>query len=52
VRHEALFFSAAEAARRIASGETESPWRSLAASVRTLDLLDEVRSVADVPAPA
>jgi predicted dehydrogenase len=52
VRHEALFFSAAEAARRIASGETESPWRSLAASVRTLDLLDEVRSVADIPAPA
>jgi predicted dehydrogenase len=51
VRHEALFFSAAEAARRITAGETESPWRSWAASIRTLDLLDEVRSAAGVPTP-
>jgi predicted dehydrogenase len=51
VRHEALFVSAAEVARRIAAGETESPWRSLDASIRTLDLLDAVRAAAGVPIP-
>jgi predicted dehydrogenase len=51
LRHEGLFYSAVEAARRIAAGETESPLRPLEASVRTLDLLDQLRSVAGIPPP-
>ena len=49
--HEGLFYSAVEAARRIAAGETESPLRPLADSVRALELLDQLRGVAGVPAP-
>jgi hypothetical protein len=49
VRHEALYWQAAEVARRIASGERESPLRPLAASVRCLELLDDVRTVAGIP---
>jgi predicted dehydrogenase len=48
--HEALFYSAVETARRISSGETESPLRPLDASIRSLDLLDEVRVIAGIPA--
>ena len=51
IRHDALFYSAAEAARRISAGETESPLRPLAASIRTLDLMDQARAAADVSAP-
>lgn len=43
VRHEALYFSAAEVARRVAAGERESPLRPLADTVATLEVLDEVR---------
>jgi predicted dehydrogenase len=49
--HEALFYSAVEAARRIAADETESPLRPLEASVRALDLLDQVRTVAGLTPP-
>jgi hypothetical protein len=34
---------AAEAARRIAAGATESPIRPLADSIATLDVMDEIR---------
>ena len=51
VRHEALFYSAVEAARRIAAGETGSPLRPLEATIRTLDLMDQARTMAGVPAP-
>lgn len=43
VRHEALYFSAAEVARCIAAGEQESTLRPLADTVGTLQVLDEVR---------
>ncbi|MDP9406512.1 MAG: Gfo/Idh/MocA family oxidoreductase [Actinomycetota bacterium] len=43
VRHEALYFQAAEVARRICAGERESPLRPLADTVATLEVLDEVR---------
>lgn len=42
VAHEALHFQAAEVARRIAAGETGSPWRPLADSVATLEVLDAI----------
>ena len=43
IGHEGLFVTAVEAARRIAAGETGTPLRPLAASVATLELVDEVR---------
>jgi predicted dehydrogenase len=43
VGHEALYFPAAEVARRVAAGETETPLRTPAESVATLGLVDEVR---------
>jgi predicted dehydrogenase len=46
--HGGLFYSAAEAARRIAAGQTESPLRPLEASVRALDLLDQLRAAAGI----
>jgi predicted dehydrogenase len=52
VRHEALFWQAAEVARCIAEGRTESPLRTLAASVRCLDVLDQIRAVAGLTHPA
>jgi predicted dehydrogenase len=49
VRHDALYWQAAEVARRIGSGERESPLRPLAASIRSLELLDQFRAVAGIP---
>jgi predicted dehydrogenase len=43
VGHDALYVTAAEAARRIALGETETPLRPLADSVATLRVVDEIR---------
>jgi predicted dehydrogenase len=38
-----LHFQAAEAARRIAAGETQTPMRTLDSSVATLEVADEIR---------
>lgn len=46
VAHRGLFWQAAEVARRITDGETGSPWRTLDASIRTMDVLDQLRTVA------
>ncbi|SJM59209.1 Gfo/Idh/MocA family protein [Gulosibacter sp. 10] len=43
VKHEALHFQAAEVARRIAEGSTESPYRTLDDTISTLETMDEVR---------
>ena len=43
IGHEGLFVTAVEAARQVAAGETGTPLRPLAASVATLELVDEVR---------
>ncbi|HEY7812119.1 MAG TPA: Gfo/Idh/MocA family oxidoreductase [Nakamurella sp.] len=43
IAHEGLFFEAAEAARCIAEGRTESPLRPVADSVATLRVMDEIR---------
>ncbi|MBF4163369.1 Gfo/Idh/MocA family protein [Nocardioides acrostichi] len=43
--HSQLFWQAAEVARLVAAGATESPLRPLADSVRTLELVDQVREV-------
>ncbi|MDO9395060.1 MAG: Gfo/Idh/MocA family oxidoreductase [Herbiconiux sp.] len=45
VRHEALHFEAAEVARCIAEGRTETPLRTLADSVLTLTVMDAVRAL-------
>jgi hypothetical protein len=42
--HEALYFEAAEVARSIAAGTLESPVRPVADSIRTLRVMDEIRS--------
>jgi predicted dehydrogenase len=49
VRHDALFWQAAEVARRVHADERESPLRPLAASIRSLELLDGFRAAAGVP---
>lgn len=43
IGHEGLFYEAAEAARCIADGRTESPLRPLADSIATLTTMDEIR---------
>ena len=43
VGHDALYVTAAEAARRIAAGDTETPLRPLADAVATLRVVDEIR---------
>jgi len=43
VGHEALYFTAVEAARQIAAGETGTPLRRLSDSTATMRLIDEVR---------
>jgi predicted dehydrogenase len=43
VAHEALFYEAAEAARCIGAGRTESPLRPVADSIATLTTMDEMR---------
>ena len=48
VAHEALYFEAAEVARRIAAGELQSPLRPLADSVATLRAIDEIRRQAGI----
>jgi predicted dehydrogenase len=42
--HDALYFEAAEVARCVTAGQLESPIRPLADSIRTLRILDEIRS--------
>jgi predicted dehydrogenase len=44
VAHEALYFEAAEVARRIAAGETASPLRTLDDSILTMRVVDQIRS--------
>ena len=41
--HDALHFEAAEVARCIVEGRTESPLRTLADSVVTMRVIDEIR---------
>lgn len=43
VAHEALYFEAAEVARQIAAGATESALRTMAESVVTMSVMDEIR---------
>jgi predicted dehydrogenase len=43
VAHDALYFEAAEVARQIASGAAESAMRSMADSVVTMTVMDEIR---------
>jgi predicted dehydrogenase len=43
VAHDALYFQAAEVARRISAGALESPLRPLADSIATLQVADEIR---------
>lgn len=49
--HEALYYEAAEVARCIAAGERESPLRPVADSIRTLQVIDEIRRQVDAPFP-
>jgi hypothetical protein len=44
IGHDALYFEAAEVARCVAAGRLDSPIRPLADSIRTLRILDEIRS--------
>ncbi len=43
VAHSALFWQAAEAARRIGAGELGSPLRTLDASIATMEIMDDAR---------
>jgi hypothetical protein len=43
IAHQALYVTAAEAATRIAAGETGTPLRPLTESIATLAIVDEVR---------
>lgn len=43
IAHDGLHFQAAEVARRIHAGKTESPLRPLTASINLLQVMDEVR---------
>jgi predicted dehydrogenase len=51
IAHDALYFEAAEVARCIADGGTESPIRPIADSIRTLQVLDEIRRQIGAPFP-
>ena len=44
--HAALFWQAAEAARRIAAGETTTPLRTPADTITTLETMDAIRAAA------
>jgi len=44
VSHDALHFEAAEVARRISAGETGSPLRTIADSIATMAIIDEMRA--------
>jgi predicted dehydrogenase len=44
VAHDALHFEAAEVARRISAGEAGSPLRTIADSVATMAIIDEMRA--------
>jgi len=43
IAHEGLHFEAAEAARRIAAGDLESPLRTMHDSIATMRVIDEIR---------
>ncbi|WP_111768466.1 Gfo/Idh/MocA family protein [Nakamurella deserti] len=49
--HEALFWQACEVARCVAAGRLESPVRPLAASIATLEQMDEVRAALGIRFP-
>jgi hypothetical protein len=51
IGHAALHFEAAEAARCIAAGATESPMRPPADSITTLEVMDEIRRQLDIRYP-
>ncbi len=51
VGQEALFWQAAEVARRITAGDRESPLRPLAASIATLEAMDAVRGALGIRFP-
>ncbi|MGH9105676.1 MAG: hypothetical protein ACRDZX_07545 [Acidimicrobiales bacterium] len=51
VAHDALHFEAAEAARCVANGQLGSPLRTLASSVMTLAVMDEVRRQCGIAFP-
>lgn len=44
IAYDALAFQAAEVARRVVAGDTETPFRPLADSIATMALVDEVRA--------
>jgi predicted dehydrogenase len=44
VAHDALHFEAAEVARRISAGQTGSPLRTIADSIATMAIIDEMRA--------
>ncbi len=43
IAHEALYFEAAEVARQIGAGAAESPLRTMADSIATMTVIDEIR---------
>jgi predicted dehydrogenase len=49
--HDALYFEAAEVARCITAGAVQSPLRPVAESIRTLQVLDEIRRQIGAPFP-
>lgn len=49
--HAGLHFEAAEAARRIAAGELESPLRPLADTIATMEVMDAIRAQLPAPTP-
>lgn len=51
VAHDALHYEAAEVARCIADGRLESPLRPLAASVGTIQVMDEIRRQVGISLP-
>ncbi|MFH5880162.1 hypothetical protein [Arthrobacter sp. NA-172] len=48
---EGLHYEAAAVARAIAAGETETPQRTLASSIRTMEVADEIRRQAGLEFP-
>ncbi|MET9908660.1 hypothetical protein ABZZ74_17900 [Streptomyces sp. NPDC006476] len=49
--HDALYFEAAETARRISTGDRETPLRPPADSVTTLRAMDEIRALCGITFP-
>ncbi|WP_433447198.1 Gfo/Idh/MocA family oxidoreductase [Streptomyces sp. CA-142005] len=49
--HDALHFEAAEAARCITTGQLQSPLRTLADSITTLRVMDDIRALCGITFP-